>query len=63
MAAWQHALPPPTDQPSHELGNLVLTWRLLTEAALLREESRGAHFRSDFPENNPKWQCHIIWKT
>jgi len=63
LAAWQHSLPQPTDQPSYELSNLILTGRLLTEAALLREESRGAHFRSDFPESSPKWQCHILWST
>ena len=62
LAAWQQALPPPTDQPSCELSNLVLTGRLLAEAALIREESRGAHFRTDFPESSPKWQCHIVWR-
>ncbi|HJX12691.1 MAG TPA: L-aspartate oxidase [Dehalococcoidales bacterium] len=62
LAAWQKALPPPTDQPSYELSNLVLTGRLLAEAALIREESRGAHFRTDFPESSPKWQCHIVWR-
>jgi len=62
LAAWQQSLPPPTDQPSHELSNLILTGRLLTEAAFIREESLGAHFRSDFPESSPKWQCHIAWK-
>jgi len=62
LAAWQQALPEPADQPSYELGNLILTGRLLTEAALIREESRGAHYRSDFPESSPRWQCHIVWK-
>ncbi len=62
LAAWQQSLRPPTDQPSYELNNLVLTGRLLTEAALIREESRGAHFRSDFPQTSPKWQRHIIWR-
>jgi len=60
LAAWQRLLPQPTDRPSCELSNLVLTGRLVTEAALLREESRGAHFRSDFPQNSPQWQCHIV---
>ncbi|MFC1860549.1 L-aspartate oxidase [Chloroflexota bacterium] len=60
LAAWQGSLPPPTDRPSCELSSLVLTARLVTEAALLREESRGAHFRSDFPQNLPQWQRHIV---
>ncbi len=62
LAAWQQSLRAPTDQPSYELSNLVLTGRLLTEAAFIREESRGAHFRSDFPQTSPKWQCHIVWR-
>jgi L-aspartate oxidase len=62
LAGWHQSLPKPTDQSSHELRNLVLTGRLLTEAAYIREESRGAHFRSDFPESSPRWQCHVIWR-
>ncbi len=60
LAAWQKSLPPPKDRRSHELANLVLTGRLLVESALLREESRGAHFRSDFPSSSPEWQKHIV---
>jgi len=61
LATWQRSLPQPTDRPSYELNNLVLTGRLVTEAALLREESRGAHFRSDFSQSSPQWQCHIAF--
>ena len=61
LSAWQKSLPPATDRPSYELNNLVLTGRLVTEAALLREESRGAHFRSDFPKSSPKWQHHLVF--
>jgi len=61
LAAWQHKLPPPNDRPFHELHNLVLTGRMIAEAALLREESRGAHFRSDFPEKSSEWQRHIVF--
>src|SRR5690606_7281431 len=32
------------------LANIMLTSRFIATAALLREESRGAHMRSDFPE-------------
>jgi len=61
LAAWQKSLPQPTDRPSYELNNLVLSGRLVTEAALIREESRGAHFRSDFPQSFPQWQRHIVF--
>jgi L-aspartate oxidase len=63
LAVWQRALPQPTDRPSYELNNLVLTGRLVTEAALLREESRGAHFRTDFPQSSPQWQHHIVFTS
>jgi L-aspartate oxidase len=32
--------------------NMLLTAKLMTAAALARKESRGAHFRSDFPQAN-----------
>jgi len=63
LATWQGLLPQPTDRPSYEMNNMVLNARLMAEAALLREESRGAHFRTDFPKPSPDWQKHIIFKT
>lgn len=33
--------------------NIVATAKLITVAALQREESRGSHFRSDFPDADP----------
>ncbi len=41
---------------SYELNNIVLVARLVTLAALQREESRGAHFRNDCPGTLKKWQ-------
>ncbi len=61
LAAWQKLLRQPSDRPSYELSNLILTGRLIAEAALLREESRGAHFRTDFPKSLPDWQRHIVF--
>jgi len=37
-------------RPALEAGSLALLARLLLRMALLREESRGAHFREDFPQ-------------
>jgi len=62
LATWEGLLPQPSDRPSYELNNLVLCARLVTEAALLREESRGAHFRTDFPQTSPEWQRHSIFR-
>jgi L-aspartate oxidase len=61
LAAWQNLISLPADRPSFELHNLVLAGRLVTEAALMRKESRGAHFRSDYPKRSPRWKHHIVF--
>lgn len=62
LYTWERHLSPPIDRPSYELSNMVLTARLMTEAALRREESRGAHFRADFPASSPQWLKHITFR-
>jgi len=42
-----------------ELKNMITVANLMTESALLREGSVGAHYRSDFKEKGFKWQRHI----
>ncbi|HYA12107.1 MAG TPA: L-aspartate oxidase [Thermodesulfovibrionales bacterium] len=44
-----------------ELKNMLVVAQLITEAALYREGSVGAHFRSDYPERGEGWQRHITW--
>jgi L-aspartate oxidase len=63
LATWESQITQPSDRPSYELGNLVLCARLMTEAALLREESRGAHFRTDFPQTSTEWRQHIVFRN
>ncbi|MCW5961315.1 MAG: L-aspartate oxidase [Pyrinomonadaceae bacterium] len=42
--------------------NFVTVATLITRAALWREESRGGHFRTDFPETLENWRVHSIQK-
>jgi L-aspartate oxidase len=62
LASWQQTLEMRCDRPSHELSSLILAGRLMAEAALTREESRGAHFRTDFPEPSADWLRHIVFR-
>ncbi|MEE3716859.1 L-aspartate oxidase [Tumidithrix elongata RA019] len=41
-----------------ETCNLADFAYLLVRSALFRTESRGAHYRSDYPSTDPEWQCH-----
>ena len=36
--------------------NMLTTAKLIAAAALMRTESRGGHYRSDFPEPDPAWR-------
>jgi L-aspartate oxidase len=43
--------------------NFVTLAKLVATGALWREESRGGHFRNDFPEQDEKFRVHSIQKT
>jgi L-aspartate oxidase len=50
-----------TQRAGWELQNLLTIARLMIHSALAREESRGVHFRSDFPEpNDGEWRRHVV---
>jgi succinate dehydrogenase/fumarate reductase flavoprotein subunit len=53
LPAWNAAL---------DLANLVVVAKLVAHSALIRTESRGAHFRDDFPSPDPKWLKNIVLK-
>lgn len=51
-----------------EVGNLLDVADLLLQSAQFRTESRGGHYRADFPQTDPAWQVHTIvqgqaWST
>jgi L-aspartate oxidase len=50
------------DQDAWETTNLVTVSTLLADAALLREETRGSHWREDFPDRDDSGQSgHHDW--
>ena len=46
-------------QEGWELQNMLIVARLMIAAAKERTESRGTHFRNDFPEEDPRQAKHI----
>lgn len=52
---------PATVVKSLELENLCLTAEAIVLAALTRQESRGTHYRTDFPErDDTAWRCNLL---
>ena len=52
----------PLSRESIERRALVCAAALIARAALLREESRGSHYRTDFPERDDvHWRKRILW--
>ena len=52
---------PPRTLPELEDRNLLDLARITAHAALVREESRGAHDRSDAPEAREAWRHSLVW--
>ena len=44
-----------------QLQNMLEVSRLMIRGAIERRETRGVHFRNDFPETSPDWRVHIGW--
>ena len=64
ITKWQKNLPDKCQnlsQKNFETQNLLLLSFLINKAAYIRTESRGAHFRRDYPESKDKWRKHIVF--
>lgn len=62
-AGLEHAIQELSSLESRSSGLLkdqALVARLIAQSALFRTETRGVHIRSDFPNEDPAWQAHII---
>ena len=44
-----------------DLRNLLTVSEVVTRCAIERKESRGGHFREDFPaRDDRRWQIHVV---
>lgn len=59
IAFWHHYLlkAPLPDRARCELANMLTVAALVADSALARTESRGTHFRSDFPQRDDATGC------
>jgi L-aspartate oxidase len=58
LAGWRHL---PLREGKEQLDpDQVLTAQLIAQAALVRQESRGAHYRTDFSRADPGWRKVIV---
>ena len=51
LPAWNAAL---------DAANLIVVAKMVAHSALVRTESRGAHYREDFPAPDPAWVKNIV---
>jgi len=56
LSEWR--APVATDAKSAEDANLLVVARAVVASALARRESRGGHYRTDFPESDPAQATH-----
>ncbi len=63
FSSMEKSLKPSLDLEYFEVRNLLEVGKLTLRAALAREESRGAHYRKDFPAKNDElWHKHLVFR-
>jgi L-aspartate oxidase len=61
LEAWEACFKAQMSVEDLELGNMLCVGLAINRAALARRESRGAHYRFDFPRClDPLWQKHSV---
>ena len=61
LAILKAALPHDTHEYyTHLMHNRIVVARCILEGALFRKESRGGHFRSDYPTEQETYHCHTV---
>ena len=59
ISTWEQDMELAWNRETHELSNLLTVGKLIAESAILRKESRGAHYRDDYPNTSQLWESHI----
>ena len=61
LDAWRDKLPAGDTRRQGDARNIHLTGWLIARSALAREESRGAHYRTDFPaHDDARFKKHSV---
>jgi L-aspartate oxidase len=60
LLSLQAAIPSYMRDDELELNNLFTVAYALLDAAMARQESRGAHTRTDYPDTAPDFRCRLV---
>jgi len=61
LTSIETTIPKATGRRAHEAANILQTGMLITRCALARQESRGAHYRLDYPiKDDAKYKKHSV---